>query len=373
MPNVKSARSQIDEIDSKILELLTARLKVAREVGIFKTHQAEKSGKSRPTILVPEREEEIFRRLKKMSDVENLPWSLVQKVFSDVIALCRIAQGNVTANVLGPQGTHSEWAARARFGGAVSIKYHESIPRAIRAAEVALAGGDPNSVAVVPLENSLEGTIAATADTLSSTSLKLVGEGYYRVRHALLAKVKTLKEVKEIYSHPMGLAQCQRWLHDHVPHAKLIEVSSTAQAAQIAELAPRKKAIASIASPLLESDSLAVLSRDIQDSLDNTTRFGILGGAVPGPTGDDKTSLVFSLPNRSGALSQAIDVFSKSKLNMTRIESRPHRGLQWEYLFFADLDGHAFDPKVTKALEKFDEKVRYFKILGTYPKGRPWN
>ena len=120
-------------------------------------------------------------------------------------------------------------------------------------------------------------------------------------------------------------------------------------------------------------NGLNALASDIQDSLENTTRFGVLGAQVPGPSGEDKTSLVFSLPNKAGSLFEAIAVFSKAKLNMTKIESRPHRGLQWEYLFYVDIDGHCFDPKVTKALEAFDKKVRTFKILGTYPKGRPWN
>lgn len=377
MPNVKSApssiglRGKIDEIDSRLLELLAERLGLAREIGVAKAAAAKSAGKKRPTILVPEREEEIFRRLHRLADERRLPWPLVQAVFTDVIGLCRAAQGKVTAHVLGPAGTHSEWAARARFGESVELDFSDSIPRAIKAAEAAVAGGNPDAVAVVPIENSLEGTVNATVDALLATSLKLVGEGYYRVRHALLSKAATLGAVKTVYSHPMGLAQCGRWLTEHLPHVRQVEVSSTSEAARHA--AAGSTSIAAIASPYLAGGALKALAADIQDSLENTTRFGILGATAPQPTGDDKTSLVFSLPNKSGALSEALEVFAKNKLNMTKIESRPHKGLQWEYLFYVDLDAHAGAPKVPKALESFGAKVRYFKILGAYPKGRPWN
>lgn len=372
MPNVKSARSRIDDIDTQILELLTQRMRLARDVGIAKAGEARGTGK-KLSILAYEREESIYRRLHRLADEHRLPWPLVQAVYTDIISLCRAAQGQVTAHVLGPTGTHSEWAARARFGKAVALQFHDSIPRAIKVAEQAVGAGDSNAVAVVPIENSLEGSVSATIDSLLSTSLKLVGEGYYRVRHALLSRSKHRGEIDTIYSHPMGIAQCQRWLQENLPRAKLVEVSSTAEAARHVSAKSSPKTTAAIASPYLAAPGLHLLANDIQDSTENITRFGVLGATVPGSSGDDKTSLVFSLPNKSGSLSESIDVFSRNKINMTKIESRPHKGLQWEYLFYVDLDGHAFDPRITKALEQFDTKVRYFKILGTYPKGRQWN
>lgn len=360
MPSVKSARSRIDRIDVQILKLLGARLGLAREVGRAK-------GKGAP-ILVPSREEVIFRRIKRISDAERLPWPLVQAVYRDVISLCRASQGRVSAHVLGPAGTHSEWAARACFGEALDLKYSNSIPAAIRAAERAVALGDVNAVAVVPLENSLEGAVTAAVDSLLGTKLLLVSEGYYRVHHALLSKASRLSDVKTVYSHPMGLAQCKGWLQEKLPHAKRIEVASTAEAARLTS-----KNAAAIASPRLAGAGAKILVGDVQDSSDNTTRFGVLGARESTPTGDDKTSMVFSLPNKSGSLSDALAVFSRHKVNMTKIESRPHRGLSWEYLFFVDLDGHVVDSKVARALESFESKVRNFKILGAYPKGRAWN
>lgn len=373
MPSVKSVRSRIDEIDTRILDLLSERLSTAREVGAIKAATARKAGKGKPGILVPEREEEIYRRLRTLADAQRLPWPLVQRIFNDIIGLCRAAQGQVAVHVLGPAGTHSEWAARARFGTALEVEYHESIPRAIKAAEQAVVSGDPNVVALVPIENSLEGTVTATVDALLATSLKIVGEGFYRVRHALLCKGGAPREVRVIHSHPMALAQCSRWIQENAPHAKLVEVASTAEAARHAALA-RGVTTAAIASPYLAgARGLRVLAADIQDSVDNTTRFGLLGPRVTAPSGEDKTSLVFSLPHKAGSLSEALGVFSRSKLNMTKIESRPHRGLQWEYLFYVDIDGHAEDSRVAKALAVFGERVRYFKVLGSYPKGRTWN
>ncbi|MBI3542344.1 MAG: chorismate mutase, partial [Deltaproteobacteria bacterium] len=308
MPNVKSVRSRIDEIDTQILELLTHRMRMARDVGNEKASLARQAGKKKATVLVPEREEQIYRRVRRLADQHRLPWPLIQSIFTEIVSLCRATQGQVTAHVLGPAGTHSDWAARARFGEAVNVEYHDSIPRAFKAAEQAVANGDVNSVAVVPIENSLEGTIPATADALLTTSLKLVGEGFYRVRHALLSKARSAKEVKTVYSHPMGLAQCARWLQENLPSARLVEVSSTAEAARHATGAPKN--VGAIASPYLAGNGLNLVASDIQDSLDNTTRFGILGAAVPGASGDDKTSLVFSLPNKSGSLADALDVFS---------------------------------------------------------------
>lgn len=371
MLNVKSVRSQIDKIDEELMLLLEARIKLARQVGVYKTGEAKKAGRKKASVLVLEREEVVLRRLQKLADEKHLPWPLVQEIFSDVLSVCRVVQGPVVAHVLGPAGTHSDWAARARFGAAVQIEHHDSIPRAIKATEQATASGEFDAVAVVPIENSLEGTVTTTVDAFLSTSLKLVGEGYYRVRHALLSRAKSIKEIKTLYSHPMGIAQCSRWISEHLSHAKIIEVSSTAEAARHAYAGP--KSSAAIGSVHLAGSKLIPLAVDIQDSLENITRFGVLGAKLPGPSGDDKTSLVFSLPNKSGSLSSALQTFSKYKINMTKIESRPHRGLQWEYLFYVDIDGHASDKKVEAVLNAFGSKVRYFKILGTYPKGRPWN
>jgi prephenate dehydratase/chorismate mutase len=378
LPNAKSApsgaiRGKIDEIDGQIVELLARRLGLAREIGSLKAAAAKRDGKRRPSVLVPEREEEIFRRLRGLAEAGKLPWPLVQAVFTEVISLCRAAQGKVEAHVLGPAGTHSEWAARSRFGEALELSLHDSIPRAIKAAEQAVASGNPNAVAIVPIENNQEGTVNATVDALLGTSLKLIGEGFYRVRHALLSRASDVRDVKTVFSHPMGFAQCGRWLHENLPHAKHVEVASTAEAARHAAGHGASR-MAAIASPYLAgADGLNAIANDIQDSMENTTRFGVLGAALPGPSGDDKTSLVFSLPNKSGALSEALTVFSRSKLNMTKIESRPHKGLQWEYLFYVDIDGHSDQPRVSRALKAFGEKVRYFKILGAYPKGRAWN
>jgi chorismate mutase/prephenate dehydratase len=372
LPNAKSARSKIDVIDQEILKLLAERFGLAREVGASKKAQAKAAGLKKPAIYVPEREEQVYRRLHKLADQEKLPWGLVQAVFADVISLCRAVQGQMTAHVLGPSGTHSEWAARANFGSGIILKFHNTIPQAIKAAEQAVDLGDPNAVAVVPIENSLEGTVTSTVDAMTATSLKLVGEGYYRVRHALFSKSKTLSEIKTIYSHPMALAQCSRWIQENLPNAKLVQVASTAEAAH-----NLKRGAGAIANPYLALELKPPLVIDnIHDSVENTTRFGILGAREPEPADPvvgDKTSLVFSLPNKVGSLFDAIQLFSKSGLNMTKIESRPHRGLQWEYLFYIDIDGHAADPKVAKVLKAFGGKVRNFKILGAYPKGHLWN
>lgn len=366
MPSVKSVRSEIDRVDEKILELLSARAKLARSVGALKREEP-----GAKTVFVPEREEEVLARVREWALKLDLPESLSQAVYVQVMSLCRAAQGEVpTVHVLGPAGTHSEFAARVRFGSALKLAFHDSIGAAVKAAEKKSASGH---LALVPLENSLEGTVTATLDALSLTTLSVVAEGLYSVRHALLSRAPSGAQIREVHSHPMALAQCSRWLSENIPSAKRVHAASTADAGRIAREATPGQGIAAIGNASLADGLLQVVADEIQDSADNTTRFLILGARRPSPTKQDRTSLVFSLPNRAGSLTDALRTFSRAGLNMTKIESRPHRGLQWEYLFYVDVDGHAGHGKLAKVLEKFGNEVRNFKILGSYPKGKAWN
>jgi chorismate mutase/prephenate dehydratase len=217
---------------------------------------------------------------------------------------------------------------------------------------------------VVPIENSNEGSVTSTLDMFFDSSLEICGEVTVEVDQNLLSKSK-MNEIKRVYSHPQGLAQCQGWIRKNLPQAEVVAVSSTSAAA---EKASKEKNTAAIASKLAaEEYGLNVLAAKIQDQSTNRTRFLVVGNLKPKQTGKDKTSLLFVVHHKPGALYDSLGVFNKYNLNMTKIESRPIKGRLWEYAFFVDFQGHKEDSKVIKAFSELKEHTLLLKILGSYP------
>jgi chorismate mutase / prephenate dehydratase len=207
--------------------------------------------------------------------------------------------------------------------------------------------------------------VTHTLDEFISTPLKICAEIYLAISHHLMAAVPREK-IKKLYSNPQVFGQCRQWLHENMPGVDLVSVSSTARAA---EMASKEKDSGALASDLAaELYGLTVLNRDIQDLGGNTTRFLVVGKSYGEATGNDKTSLYFGVPHKAGALCSALDVLRSHGLNMTKIESRPSKSRQWEYLFFVDVEGHASDEKVRAALDALKEHCSVLTILGAYPK-----
>ena len=218
----------------------------------------------------------------------------------------------------------------------------------------------------MPVENSTEGVVTHTLDMFVDSDLKIVSQIVLKISHCLAAKGRC-EDIRKLYVHPQTLAQCRGWIQRSLPQAEVVETSSNARSA---ELAAKEKHAAAITGELAgERYKIPILERDIQDNSANATRFLVLGRQCGPSSGADRTSLMFSLRDEAGALHRALAPFRRFRINMTKIESRPSKRKAWEYFFFADIDGHAEDTKVAKAIEMLGQHCSFVKILGSYPNG----
>ncbi|KKM08817.1 hypothetical protein SY88_22180 [Clostridiales bacterium PH28_bin88] len=267
---------------------------------------------------------------------------------------------------LGPPGTYSEqaagrWSERG-LPGAALVPF-DSIPDVIDGVETGTVAHG-----VLPLENSIEGTVNLTVDLLASHQLSIQGEVVVDIRHCLAATVAGIEEVNEVLSHPQALAQCREYMSRHLRAVSVRQSTSTAEAARMVALSP--PGAAAITSVLAaERYGLNILARDIQDYAGNRTRFVAVGkGTVPS-TGRDKTSLVLALPkNRPGGLYRALEGFAVQGINLTRIESRPTKKELGDYLFFIDCEGHAEIEPLSTVLRRLEPQTVLLKVLGSYPR-----
>lgn len=261
---------------------------------------------------------------------------------------------------MGPPRSFSHAAALRVFGEQTSFVVTRTIPDAVDAASEGSA-----DFAIVPIENTIEGGVNATLDALFESELVISAEFVLDVELCLLALTSDLAQIERVASHPQPLGQCKHWLREHLPKAELVVAPSTTSAAQDALRDPHTAAVGSRMAAEL---GLLVVRDRIQDHEGNATRFLVVGKRLTAPTGNDKTSLVFSTPHERGALRRVLEVFDREGLNLTRIESRPLRGQAWQYAFFTDLEGHRDDPAVKRALERLRENGAMVRVLGSYPR-----
>ncbi len=347
-------RAEIDDIDARLLDLLSRRADCALKVGEIKSRHGE-SGH----IYRPEREAQVLRRIQEknrgpLSD-ENVTF-----FFREIMSACLSLEQPLSIAFLGPLGTFSEAAAVKQFGHAAKLLPQFSIDDVFREVESGHA-----HYAVVPVENSTEGAIGRTMDLLLATPLKICGEIVLRVHHNLLSRAAGLEHITKVYSHAQSLAQCHEWLNRMLPDVPRISVGSNAQAAQKAAEEEGAAAIAGEAAATRYA--LPKLAENIEDEPNNTTRFLVLGRHDAGPSGRDKTSLVMSAPNRTGALHILLEPFASAGVSMTRLESRPARNALWEYVFYVDVEGHRDDAAVKTTLGELAKRAAYLKVLGSYP------
>ncbi|HVP80147.1 MAG TPA: prephenate dehydratase [Thermodesulfobacteriota bacterium] len=271
-------------------------------------------------------------------------------------------EADLTVAFLGPFATFSHIACIQHFGGSVRMLPENTIRDVFEAVE-----REKTDYGVVPVENSTEGPVGLTLDRFIPSEAKICAEIMTKISHALLSLRGNAGEVQRIYSHPQALSQCREWLRENFPDVRLEEVGSTANAAQMAAGDPQAAAIASsLAAPLY---GLKVIASQIEDQLNNSTRFLVLGRREAERTGRDKTSVLFIVSHAPGTLFRVLQVFYEKRINLTKIESRPNRGKPWEYIFFIDFEGHATDPHVAQALHDVKEHVLFVKLLGSYPQG----
>ncbi|MCQ8102785.1 prephenate dehydratase [Methylomonas sp. SURF-2] len=348
-------RTQIDAIDQQILQLINQRAHCAIEVA--RTKQAEGETGS---FYRPDREAQVLRRIKELNP-GPLSDDAAAHLFREVMSACLALEKPLEVAYLGPQGTFTQQAAFKHFGHAVKDVPVATIHEIFQAVETGHC-----QFGVVPVENSTEGVIAHTLDRFMDSPLKICGEVEIRVHQNLLGKMDSLIGINEVFSHQQSLAQCRQWLNSYLPGVPVTAVSSNAEAARLASLDHGKAAIAGLMAA--ELYDLNIIEKHIEDEANNTTRFIVIGAQQPVSTGLDKTSILVSTGNQSGALYRILGPFAEYGISMVHIESRPSRQGLWDYVFFIDIEGHRDDEAVAKALQVLQSNVKMLKILGSYPK-----
>jgi chorismate mutase/prephenate dehydratase len=349
---IERERAAIDQIDEQILALLNQRAQLALKIGRAKRRRARAE-------FDPARERQIFDRLIA-ANRGPLPEQGLLSIYREIIAVHRDLEMPASVAYFGPAGTFTHMAALRKFGARAAAVPVESIADVFTQVEKSLT-----RFGVVPMENSTEGVVSDTLDMFVESSLAICAEIYLDVDHYLLARCPP-EEVTRIYSMRQALAQCRVWIKTNLPRAELQEVASTARAAQLAADEPGAAAIApSLAAGLY---GLEIIGEKVQDSPHNRTRFLVVGRHRESrPSGRDKTSLMFAVHHRAGALYHALAVLDKYDVNMTMIESRPTKKTPWEYIFFVDVQGHASEPPVARAIERLAAQALFVRVLGSYP------
>jgi len=352
--SVDALRKKIDQIDGKIVGLLNYRASLALKIGKAKSL-------SNDHAYAPHREHEV---LEKVGDLSRGPLSTkaIHAIYREVISASRALESELKIAYLGPQATFTHQAAREKFGSAPAFVAMTSIDEVFREVDQGRA-----AFGVVPIENSTEGVVAHTLDLLVESSVGICAEIFLEIHHSLLSQSGRGEDIQRIVSHPQALAQCHRWLADHFPNVRVDEVASTAQAATMAAAEPSLGAISS--SLAKEVYNLHVVAGDIEDRSNNITRFLVIGRREPKPGKNDKTSLVFSVKDEPGILHRMLEPFAKSRINLTKIESRPLKDKPWEYMFFIDIKGHKDESRVKRAISTLEKNSVFMKVLGSYPSG----
>ncbi len=348
---VEKARKQIDKIDGELLGLLNKRIALAVEIGRGKR-------KAKEPVYDPAREEEIIGRLKGMNR-GPLGSEDLEFIYREIFGISRKCQEPISIAYLGPETTFTHSAAIKHFGESAEMKGFETIKEVFIAVEKGEA-----DYGVVPVENSLGGSVIYTYDMFITSPLNIVAEVSEKVSHNLVSRYR-LGDIERIYTHPMALAQCRDWISKNLPKAEVVEVSSTAKGAEAAKLYVNS---AGIGSELAAAHfGVPLIARNIQDKANNTTRFLVIGKGTPKKSAKCKTSIMFTTRNRVGALFYALEPFKKNGINLTMIESRPDRTRKWDYVFFLDVQGFAGDKKIKKALSEMKKNTGFLRVLGSYP------
>lgn len=347
-------REKIDGLDQQIQSLITERAKIAQQV-------AHSKQQSNDTVFYrAEREAQVLRRVMDRNE-GPLRDEEMARLFREIMSACLALEQEMAIAFLGPEGTFTQAAALKHFGHSIKTIPFTSIGDVFREVESGAV-----SYGVVPVENSTEGVINHTLDEFMTSSLNICGEVILRIHHNLLSNENDLSSIKKVYSHQQSLGQCRKWLDANLPDVELVDVSSNATAAQMAS---SEKNVAAIAGETAaEIYNLNMLVPNIEDEPDNTTRFLIIGKRETPASGEDKTSLIISTPNRAGALLSILEPFAKNNISMNRIESRPSRRGAWDYVFFVDIDGHENDENVKHALDELAKVATMVNVLGSFPK-----
>ncbi|MFH1578019.1 MAG: prephenate dehydratase [Candidatus Omnitrophota bacterium] len=349
--NLKKLRREIDQLDTRLLKLLNQRAGVASKIAQTKKSQGE-------ARYSPDREKQVLDHLVR-TNPGPLPVAAIEAIYREIMSSSLAQYSPLTIAYLGPEASFTHQAALKKFGSQVIYAPSNSITEVFTDVEKGNA-----DYGVVPIENSIEGAITHTLDMFVDSDLRICAQIILDVSHNLISNCAKSK-IRRIYSNPQVFAQCRRWLERNLVTAEKIEVSSTARAAQIAAREKNSACIASLLAAKIYK--LKVISEAIEDSPHNITRFLVISKHEINPTGSDRTSLLFSIKDKVGALHQMLIPFRKHRINLTKIESRPSKKKAWDYYFFIDLIGHYKEKKVKNALRELESRCKFLKILGSYP------
>lgn len=352
MAKIDKLRLEIDKADSKILEQLNKRTEV-----VLKIREAKKDKRLSPHS--PAREKQILDRLTEQNK-GPFPNSVLKSLYRDILSASLSLQEPLKVAYLGPAGTFTHLASKRQFGPSTQYMPESTIRAVFEAVTRSNA-----MYGVVPIENSTEGVVNHTLDMFIDSDLKIASEIMLGVSHNLLSKTGKKSDIKSIYSYPQATAQCRGWLNANFPGIPVIEELSTAAAAKRVS---KDRSAAAVASELAASVyKLKFVTKGIEDYKNNFTRFLVISRDSSPKSGKDKTSIMFSIKDKPGALYTILRHFAKYKINLTKIESRPSKRKAWEYIFFVDMAAHVDNKNIKKALDEVKKECLYLKVLGSYP------
>ncbi|MGH1371034.1 MAG: prephenate dehydratase [Cellvibrionaceae bacterium] len=352
-------RDRIDDIDLKIGQLISERAQAAQDVAEVK--KAHSDG-GEIVYYRPEREAQVLRKAMERNQ-GPLGDEEMARLFREIMSACLALEQPIKVAFLGPEGTFTEQATLKHFGHSAVALPLSAIDEVFREVEAGAA-----QYGVVPVENSTEGVVNHTLDSFMGSNLKICGEVVLRIhQHMLVSDVTKTDSITRIYSHSQSLAQCRKWLDAHYPNADRVAVNSNAEAAK--RIKGEWNAAAIAGEMAADKYGLTKLAENIEDLPDNSTRFLIIGTQEIGPSDNDKSTVVIAMRNEPGALHDLLEPFHRHKIDLTRVETRPSRSGNWNYVFFIDFNGHVDSANVQEALKEVGSKAADVKVLGSYPHG----
>jgi chorismate mutase / prephenate dehydratase len=354
--NLEELRKKIDAIDTRIVELISERQNISKEIG---------KGKNKTSRLIEDRERElrVLKHVRELARDNQISPADIESIYKQIISASKKVQG-VAVAFQGEPGAYSEEAAIRFFGKSTKGLPYESLDGVFEAVE---RGNAP--FAMVPVENSLEGSITRAYDLLLDSPLMVCGETELRISHCLIAmEGASLDTIKYVYSHPQALGQSRNFLKQL--NAEIVPASDTAGSVRMIKETGKLECAAVASAKAAEIYGMKILAKEIEDNPHNFTRFFVLSKEDSPATGNDKTSIVFSLKHKPGALYDCLREFATRNINLSKLESRPTRHQPWEYNFYMDFSGHREEKGVAEALKALEEHAVFVKILGSYPRAK---
>lgn len=352
--DLERVREEIDDVDRKMLVLLNRRAELSKQVGRLKADVSD-------SVFKPFREKEVLDKLAAIN-TGPLPDKHLRSIYREILSSSRRLQRPQKIVYLGPEGTFSFFAGVEFLGHSSDFEPKSVLPEVFKAVDDGEA-----DLGVIPLENSLQGTVGQSLDLFFQYEVFIQAEIYCKISHCLIGSAANLSDVKVVYSHPQALNQCAGWLRANLPKANVVPAESTAAAAAHVNTDPSAAAIGH--KRLADMLGMNVLAEGVEDMPDNWTRFLIIG-PTPGKEGKhDKTSMLFTVPDKPGSLVNVLNLLAREGINMKKLESRPLRGEKWKYVFFVDVECDMTSDNYKDFLEELKAACYSLRVLGSYPAG----